>query len=102
MRENGIVVEGTPKFAATTDGDHWFDIAPNLLDRDAAAAGSSQKWAGDISEIWTRDGRLYLVLILDLPSRCVIFLSTLFAKPFRVTAWAVSNRLGRGLLIAVR
>lgn len=74
MRENGIVVEETPKFAATTDSDHWFDIAPNLLDRDAAAAGSNRKWAGDISEIWTRDWRLYLVMILDLNSRRVIVL----------------------------
>ena len=32
MRENGIVVERTRKFKATTDSDHTFNIAPNLLD----------------------------------------------------------------------
>ena len=37
MRENGIVVERTMKFKATTDSDHTFNIAPNLLDRDFTA-----------------------------------------------------------------
>ena len=32
MCENGIVVERTRKFKATTDSDHMFNIAPNLLD----------------------------------------------------------------------
>lgn len=51
MRENGIIVERMRKFKATTDSDHTFNIAPNLLDRDFAAAGPNQKWAGDISNI---------------------------------------------------
>ncbi len=70
----GLSLKKHPNSRLTTDSDHWFDIAPNLLDRDAAAAGSNRKWAGDISEIWTRDGRLYLVMILDLNSRRVIVL----------------------------
>ena len=86
MRENGIVVERTRKFKATTDSDHKFNIASNLLDRDFAAAGPNQKWAGDISYIWTREGWLYLAVILDLHSR-------------RVIGWAVSNRMKRDLAI---
>jgi transposase InsO family protein len=31
MRENGIFVERKRKFKATTDSDHTFNIAPNLL-----------------------------------------------------------------------
>lgn len=86
MRENGITVERTRKFKATTDSDHTFNIAPNLLDRDFNAAGPNQKWAGDISYIWTREGWLYLAVILDLHSR-------------RVIGWAVSNRMKRDLAI---
>ena len=56
MRENGIVVERTRKFKATTDSDHTFNISPNLLDRDFTADLPNQKWAGDISYIWTRGG----------------------------------------------
>jgi transposase InsO family protein len=43
MRENGIVVERTRKFKATTDSDHTFNIAPNLLDRDFTADRPNQK-----------------------------------------------------------
>ena len=82
MRENGITVKRTRKFKATTDSDHTFNITPNLLDRDFSAARPNQKWAGDISYIWTREGWLYLAVILDLHSR-------------RVISWAVSNRMKR-------
>jgi len=86
MRENGITVERTRKFKATTDSDHTFNIAPNLLDRDFIATGPNQKWAGDISYIWTREGWLYLAVILDLHSR-------------RVIGWPVNNRMKRDLAI---
>lgn len=49
MRENGIIVEKTQKFKVTTDSDHTFNIAPNLLERDFTADRPNQKWAGDIS-----------------------------------------------------
>lgn len=42
MRENGVTVERTRKFKATTDSDHKFSIAPNLLDRDFSAAGRTR------------------------------------------------------------
>ena len=72
MRENGIIVERPQKFKVTTDSDHTFNIAPNLLERDFTADRPNQKWAGDISYIWTREGWLYLAVILDLHSRRII------------------------------
>ena len=72
MRENGIVVERKRKFKATTDSDQTFNIAPNLLEHDFTADQPNQKWAGDNSYIWTREGWLYLAAILDLHSRRVI------------------------------
>jgi putative transposase len=86
MRQNGISVVRTRKHKATTDSNHKFNIAPNLLDRNFAADGPNQKWAGDITYIWTREGWLYLAVILDLHSR-------------RVIGWAVSNRMKRDLAI---
>jgi transposase InsO family protein len=59
---------------------------PNLLERDFTADRPNQKWAGDISYIWTREGWLYLAVILDLHSR-------------RVIGWAVSDRMKRDLAI---
>ncbi len=86
MRMNSISVKRSKKFKATTDGNHSFNIAPNLLDRDFSADRPNLKWAGDISYIWTQEGWLYLAVILDLHSR-------------RVVGWAVSNRMKRDLAI---
>ena len=72
MRENGIKVVRTQKYKATTGSNHAFNIAPNLLDQDFSADAPNQKWAGDISYIWSSEGWLYLAVILDLYSRRVI------------------------------
>jgi putative transposase len=86
MRQNGIEAVRTRKYKVTTDSKHSFAIAPNLLDRDFSATAPNQKWAGDITYIWTSEGWLYLAVILDLYSR-------------RVIGWAVSNRMKRDLAI---
>ncbi len=86
MRDNGFRVVRTRKYKVTTDSNHRFNIAPNLLDRNFHADRPNQKWAGDISYIWTREGWLYLAVMIDLHSR-------------RVIGWAVSNRLKRDLAI---
>lgn len=64
MRQNGISVVRTREHKLTTDSEHEFNIAPNLLDRDFTADTPNQKWAGDISYVWTREGWLYLAVIL--------------------------------------
>ena len=86
MRENCIRVERSKKYKVTTDSNHAFNIAPNLLNRDFRAELPNQKWAGDISYVWTREGWLYLAVILDLHSR-------------RIIGWAVRNRMKRDLAI---
>ena len=86
MRENGIVAIRTRKYEVTTDSNHTLAVAPNLLDRDFSATAPNQKWAGDITYIWTSEGWLYLAVILDLYSR-------------RIIGWAVSNRMKRDLAI---
>ena len=86
MRQNAISVVRTHKFKATTDSDHRFNIAPNLLQQDFAASQPNQKWAGDITYVWIREGWVYLAVILDLHSR-------------RVIGWAISNRMKKDLAI---
>ena len=66
MGENGIKVIRTQKYKVTTNSNHTFNIAPNLLGQDFSAYGPNQKWAGDISYIWTSEGWLYLAVILSL------------------------------------
>lgn len=82
MRENGMHARQKHRFKKTTDSHHAFPVAPNIIAQDFAATGPNQKWGADISYIWTREGWMYLAVVLDL-----------FAR--RVVGWAVSDRLHR-------
>jgi transposase InsO family protein len=86
MRQNGIQVIRSRKFKRSTDSDHAFNIAPNLLQQDFTASGPNQKWAGDITYVWTREGWVYLAVIIDLFSR-------------RVVGWVISNRMKQDLAL---
>ena len=98
MRQNGIQVVRTRKFKATTDSDHVFNIAPNLLQQDFTASGPNQKWAGDITYVWTREGWVYLALAIVLgPMAENGSLLDLFSR--RVTGWAISNRMKQDLAL---
>jgi putative transposase len=47
-------------------------IAPNHLNRQFGVATPGTVFAGDITYIWTRDGWLYLAVVLDLCARKVV------------------------------
>lgn len=86
MKINGIRPVRTRRHKVTTDSQHNLGVAANLLDGDFLAAGPNQKWAGDISYIWTAEGWLYLAVVIDLFSR-------------RVVGWAASDRMKKDLAI---
>ena len=64
------------------DSDHLLLVAKNLLDRDFTAAAPNRKWVADITYIPTRQGWLYLAVVLDLFSRRIVGWSM---NDFRVT-----------------
>jgi len=86
MRRNNIKAKTKKRFKVTTNSKHNHPIAPNLLNQDFTAYNPDQIWASDITYIWTREGWLYLAVILDLFSR-------------RIVGWAMNNRLGQELVI---
>ncbi len=86
MRENGMQARQKRRFKKTTDSHHAFPVAPSIIAQDFAATGPNQKWGVDISYIWTKEGWLYLAVVIDL-----------FAR--RVVGWAVSDRLHRRLAL---
>jgi putative transposase len=83
MRDNGLRARQKRRFKRTTDSHHAWPVAPNLLDQDFTATGPDKKWGADISYVWTREGWLYLAVVVDL-----------FAR--RVVGWATGDRLHRG------
>ena len=86
MRRAGIVPKTVRRFRVTTDSRHSWWTAPNLLGRVFNAQRPNTRWLTDITFIPTREGWLYLAVILDLYSRAVV-------------GWAMSQRLDRALAI---
>ena len=82
MRQDGLQGTYRRKFRVTTNSQHRWPVAPNRLERRFEVARPDTVWAGDITYIWTREGWLYLAVLLDLCSR-------------RIVGWAMSSRLDR-------
>jgi putative transposase len=75
MQEEGLRAKAPRRFRVTTDSNHAHPIAPNVLDRQFAVedgAALDRVWVGDITYLTTREGWLYLAIVLDLASRRVI------------------------------
>ena len=72
MREQGLYARRRRPFRKTTDSKHAFPIADNLLARSFETDAPNTAWAGDITYIPTREGWLYLAVLLDLYSRLVV------------------------------
>lgn len=69
MRELGIRSKIGRRFKATTNLNHSFNIAPNLLNREFNVDESSKVWVGDITYIHTKEGFIYLTTVIDLFDR---------------------------------
>ena len=87
MRENDIRAKAKRKFKVTTDSRHDHPVAPNLLDRQFTVEAPNTVWLADISYIWTREGWLYLAVVLDLFSR-------------QVVGWAMDEQMPQELTLA--
>jgi transposase InsO family protein len=73
MREDDVFVKPQRRFVPrTTDSDHPHPLAPNVLDRNFEGTAPNQKWACDLTYVYTEEGWLYLSVVIDLFSRKVV------------------------------
>lgn len=86
MRANGISAKIKRKYITTTDSNHRYPCANNLLKQQFDVARPRQVYASDITYVRTREGWLYLAVVIDLYSR-------------RVVGWATDNRLLPGVAL---
>jgi transposase InsO family protein len=100
MRENGIVARSKRRFRRTTDSNHAYPIAPNLLERDFEPKAPNQVWAGDVTYIATDEGWAYLAVLLDLYSRRVVGWAISATNDTELALAALSRAL-RGRLVPV-
>lgn len=87
MQASGLRSRRRRKFRVTTRSNPAHPVAPNVLARRFESAVSNRVWLGDITYIWTREGWLYLAVLMDLFSR-------------RIVGWEVRDRLDQGLTLA--
>ena len=87
MRDAGLVGASRRRHGpVTTRRDKEARPAPDLVDRDFAAAGPDQLWVADITFIPSATGFLYLAVVLDAWSR-------------KVVGWAMTNHLRAELVV---
>jgi putative transposase len=73
MREMGLKSRVARGFTpATTQADPTKQPAPNVLNRDFAAAAPNRKWTTDITYLPTAEGWVYLAVVMDLFSRKIV------------------------------
>ena len=69
MRRQGLFGRKPKRSKGLTKQDRAAAKFPDLLRRDFTASAPNTKWCGDITEIPTGEGKLYLATVIDLYSR---------------------------------
>jgi putative transposase len=82
---HGIEANRLRRFRSRYAAHNSAPPAPNLLNRDFQTEQADQVWVGDVTFIPTREGVLYLAVLLDLYSR-------------RVVGWAMSSKINQPLV----
>jgi transposase InsO family protein len=80
MREAGVQVRHRKKFKVTTNSNHKQPVFDNLVNRQFDIAQTDQVYVADVTYIWTREGWLYLAVVIDLCSR-------------KIVGWSMSSRM---------
>nr|WP_211675566.1 DDE-type integrase/transposase/recombinase [Ornithinibacter aureus] len=76
MRRQGLIARKIKRRNGLTKQDKSKAPFPDLIRRDFTATAVNQRWVGDITEIPTAAGKLYLATVIDLYSRRLIGAAT--------------------------
>ena len=87
MNELGIYSLRRNAYRTTTNSEHPYPVAPNLLARRFSFSQPGQAWVGDITYIPTDEGWLYLAIVKDLCTK-------------QVVGYAFSDRIDTNLTLA--
>jgi putative transposase len=71
LREHHLLIRRRRRSARTTDSRHGLAVYPNRL-REAVLTGPHQAWVSDITYLRTRQGFMYLSLVMDAFSRKIV------------------------------
>ena len=85
MKEAGVFVRYRKKYKITTNSNHKKPLFENVLNRQFNVAGPDLAYVSDITYINTKEGWLYLAVVIDLFSR-------------KVVGWSMSSRMKASLV----
>ena len=72
MRAHNLLARRKRKFRFTTDSVHDYPMAPNILNQNFTVSRENQVWVSDMTYIQTKQGLIYLTVIIDLFNRKVL------------------------------
>ncbi|WBL24252.1 IS3 family transposase [Zunongwangia sp. HGR-M22] len=93
MKANYLYAKRKRKFKTTTNSNHKYPTAPNLLNQCFNVARANQVWVSDITYVQTKQGWSYLTVIIDLFNRKVIgwaLSDTLNTEDTIIKAWQMA------------
>jgi putative transposase len=76
MRRQGLIARKIRRRGGLTRQDKTAPKFPDLLKRDFTASAPNSRWVGDMTEIPTAAGKLYLATVIDLYSRRLLGAAT--------------------------
>lgn len=85
MRKAEIKCKQRRRYRITTQSQHRFAVANNVLNREFTVNAPNRVWLADITYLWTLEGWLYIAALLDLFSR-------------RIIGWAMASHMRETLV----
>ena len=85
MQKAAVECKQRRRYSVTTQSQHDFRIAENVLNREFMVDTPNRVWITDITYLWTEEGWLYLAGVVDLFSR-------------RVVGWAMADHMREALI----
>ena len=86
MRKLSLKCTQRQSYKSTTNSNHNNRISPNVLDQQFNPDKPNQVWSTDITYLPTRQGWVYLAIVMDLHSRKII-------------GWSMAERMTTGLIM---
>jgi transposase InsO family protein len=104
LRKHGLNARRRRKWIVTTNSNHGLRVCGNVLNREFTATVPGEKWVSDLTYLRTREGWLYLTIVLDLWDRQVVGFSfseemTTAETTVKALSMAVGTRKPKGDLL---
>ena len=86
MKVNNIKAKTKRRFRVTTVQNTKAQASENILKQNFTALSENKIWTGDITYLWTKEGWLYLSVVMDIYSR-------------KIVGWSIDSSLSPELVL---